>query len=284
VKRRAPKRKLRVTADDFGFVPGVTDGILEAHKIGIVTHTSLMAGGLDFERAVVLSRENPGLGVGIHLTLTWGNPLSPPASIPSLMGDGEKFAPLPLVLKRFLGGRLNKGEVAREWKNQIERVFRAGLFPTHLDSHHHLHLLPGLLAVAFQLAGEYRVPWLRRPRESFRHHFHLREALLKRIVLGMLTLRPWPLPTSDAFRGLTLQGQRDYLYRLKEILPSLPGGNTELMVHPGRADTLLEKEDTYVWEREIELQGLCDPGVKQLLKDLEIELDRPDSDFRKESL
>ena len=68
------KRRLRVTADDFGFTPGVTDGILEAHEKGIVTHTSIMAGGLDFDRAVALSRKRPGLGVGVHLTLTWGKP------------------------------------------------------------------------------------------------------------------------------------------------------------------------------------------------------------------
>jgi predicted glycoside hydrolase/deacetylase ChbG (UPF0249 family) len=66
----APKRKLRVTADDFGFTPGVTDGIFEAHEQGIVTHTSLMAGGLDFDRAVSLSRKTPTLSVGLHLTLT----------------------------------------------------------------------------------------------------------------------------------------------------------------------------------------------------------------------
>jgi predicted glycoside hydrolase/deacetylase ChbG (UPF0249 family) len=276
MKAPSSTRKLRVTADDFGFTPGVTDGILETYESGIVTHTSIMAGGLDFERAVALSREKPGLGVGIHLTLTWGKPLSLPASIPSLMGNGEKFAPLNLTLKRYLSGGLKKREVAREWRNQIEKVTQAGLFPTHLDSHHHLHLLPGLLALAVQMAQEYGVPWLRRPAESFRKNVHLRDALLKRIVFGILTLGPWPHPSSDAFRGLTLQGQPDYLYRLKEILQSLPGGTTELMVHPGQADALLEKEDTYVWEREIELKGLCDPGVKQFLKDLEIELDRPD--------
>ncbi len=47
------------------------------------------------------------------------------------------------------------------------------------------------------------------------------------------------------------------------------------MVHPGKPDALLEKEDTFVWERAIELKGLCDPVVKRLLKELEIILDRP---------
>jgi len=267
------KRRLRVTADDFGFTPGVTDGIIEAHEKGIVTHTSIMAGGLDFDRAVALSRKMPGLGVGVHLTLTWGTPLSSPSSIPSLVGADGKLVSLGEILKRVLMGRLDPGEVAREWEAQIQQVTRSGIIPTHVDSHHHVHLLPGLFAVASQLAREFGVPWLRRPAEPIGRD--LRSALLKRIVFRILSLRPWPLPTSDAFRGLTLQGKRDFLLRIKEAIQGLTPGNTEFMVHPGKPDTLLEKEDTYVWEREIELKGLCDPGVKRLLKDFRIELDRP---------
>jgi predicted glycoside hydrolase/deacetylase ChbG (UPF0249 family) len=278
------KRRLRVTADDFGFTPGVTDGILEAHEKGIVTHTSIMAGGLDFDRAVILSGKRPGLGVGVHLTLTWGKPLSAPSSIPSLMGADGRLASLGEILKRFLRGRLDRGEVAREWEAQIQRVTRSGISPTHIDSHHHLHLLPGLLPLAAQCAHNYQVPWLRRPAEAVWQGIHSHSALVKRVIFRVLALRPWPLPTSDAFRGLTIQGRRDYAARLTRTIRGLPYGTTEFMVHPGKPDSLLEKEDTFVWEREIELKGLCDPGVKRLLKDLEIELDRPDPGSGEESL
>jgi chitin disaccharide deacetylase len=270
------KRRLRVTADDFGFTPGVTDGILEAHEKGIVTHTSIMAGGLDFDRAVALSRKRPGLGVGIHLTLTWGNPLSSPSSIPSLVGADGKLVSLGELLKRFLMGRLARGEVSGEWEAQIRRVTQAGIIPTHIDSHHHLHLLPGLFPLAAQIARKYKVPWLRRPAEAIWQGRHSRSALVKRVIFRILTLRPWPLSTSDAFLGLTLQGQRDYATRITRALRKLPQGTTEFMVHPGKPDPLLEKEDPLVWEREIELQGLCDPELKRLLGELEIELDRPD--------
>ena len=278
------KRRLRVTADDFGFTPGVTDGILEAHEKGIVTHTSIMAGGLDFDRAVILSGKRPGLGVGVHLTLTWGKPLSAPADIPSLMGADGRLASLGEILKRFLRGRLDRGEVAREWEAQIQRVTRSGISPTHIDSHHHLHILPGLLPLAAQCAHKYRVPWLRRPAEAVWQGLHSHSALVKRIIFRVLALRTWPLPTSDAFRGLTIQGRRDYATRLAGTIRGLPQGTTEFMVHPGKPDSLLEKEDTLVWEREIELKGLCDPGVKRLLKELEIELDRPDAGSGEEPL
>jgi chitin disaccharide deacetylase len=278
------KRRLRVTADDFGFTPGVTDGILEAHEKGIVTHTSIMAGGLDFDRAVTLSRKMPGLGVGVHLTLTWGAPLSPPSKIPSLVGADGKLVSLGEILKRFLMGRLDRGEVAREWEAQIQRVSHSGISPTHLDSHHHLHLLPGLLPLAAQCAHQYHVPWLRRPAEAIWQGVPFHSALVKRIIFRILALRPWPLPPSDAFRGLSIQGRRDYAARLTRTIRGLPQGTTEFMVHPGKPDTLLEKEDTFVWERAFELKGLCDPGVKRLLKDLEIVLDRPVPGSTEESL
>jgi predicted glycoside hydrolase/deacetylase ChbG (UPF0249 family) len=269
------KRRLRVTADDFGFTPGVTDGILEAHEKGIVTHTSIMAGGLDFDRAAVFSRQRPGLGVGVHLTLTWGNPLSSPSSIPGLVGTEGKFVSLGEILKRFLLGRLDRGEVAREWEAQIQRVTRSGISPTHIDSHHHLHLLPGLLPLAAECAHQHHIPWLRRPTEAIWQGLSSHSALVKRVIFRTLALRPWPLPTSDAFRGLTIQGRPDYAARLTRTIRDLPRGTTEFMVHPGKPDSLLEKEDTLVWERERELIGLCDPEVKRLLKDLKIELDRP---------
>lgn len=280
----ATKRRLRVTADDFGFTPGVTDGILEAHEKGIVTHTSLMAGGLDVDRAVALSRKMPGLGVGVHLTLTWGNPLTSPSSIPSLVGADGKLVSLGEFLKRFLMGRLDLGEVAREWEAQIQRVTRFGISPTHIDSHHHLHLLPGLLPLAAQYAHKYDVPWLRRPAEAIWQGIHSPSALPKRVIFRILALRHWPLPTSNAFRGLAIQGRRDYATRLAWTIRGLPRGTTEFMVHPGKADSLLKKEDTFVQEREIELKGLCDPGVRRLLKDLKIELDRPVSGSGEESL
>jgi predicted glycoside hydrolase/deacetylase ChbG (UPF0249 family) len=278
------KRRLRVTADDFGFTPGVTDGILEAHEKGIVTHTSIMAGGLDVDRAVALSRKMPGLRVGVHLTLTWGNPLSSPSSVPSLLGADGKFVSLGEFLKRFLMGRLDRGEVAREWEAQIQRVTRFGISPTHLDSHHHLHLLPGLLPLAAQCAHKYEVPWLRRPAETIWQGLHFPSALPKQVIFRILALRHWPLPTSDAFRGLSIQGRRDYAKLLTRTIRGLPRGTTEFMVHPGKPDTLLEKEDTFIWEREFELKGLCDPGVKRLLKDLNIELDRPVQGSGEESL
>lgn len=267
-------RRLRVTADDFGLTPGVTEGILEAGSKGIVTHASVMAGGLDFDRAIALARDTSDLGIGVHLTLTWGAPQSSPDEVASLVGAGGLFASLPTILGRAMRGRLDRGEIAEEWRAQIEKVQRSGVSPTHLDSHHHIHLIPQCFSVAAGLAKEFGIPWLRRPIEKIPSCFLLSASAVKLLTFKVLCFRHWPAQTSDAFRGLTLQGRRNFAASLEETVRALPEGRTELMVHPANPDALLEQTDPFVHERGVELAALCDPTLKQVLIEEKIELDR----------
>jgi chitin disaccharide deacetylase len=62
-------RQLIVNADDFGLTEQVSRGILDAHRDGIVTSTTLMANGAAFDAAVAMSRQAPRLGIGVHLNL-----------------------------------------------------------------------------------------------------------------------------------------------------------------------------------------------------------------------
>ena len=78
-------RQLIVNADDFGLTEAVSSGILDAHRNGIVTSTTLMANGEAFDAAVAMSRRAPRLGIGVHLNLTSGKPVSPAQRIPSLI-------------------------------------------------------------------------------------------------------------------------------------------------------------------------------------------------------
>ena len=62
-------RHLIVNADDFGACSGVNRGIVEAHRRGIVTSTSLMVERSSAEEAAGLAAGCPELGVGLHATL-----------------------------------------------------------------------------------------------------------------------------------------------------------------------------------------------------------------------
>ena len=99
-------KQLIVNADDFGLTLGVSKGIVDAHKEGIVSSTTLMANGAAFGTAVSISRRTPGLGIGVHLNLTTGKPVSPARSIPTLVDrDGRLHLNPGRLLRRSWRGR-----------------------------------------------------------------------------------------------------------------------------------------------------------------------------------
>ena len=265
-------KKLRINADDFGLTKGVTDGVLYAHLNGIVTHTSIMAQGLDFQRAVQIAKDTPSLGIGCHLNVSWGKPLLPVEEVSTLVSkEGNFFTFGQVTLRSFLR-RIDRKQLVAEWKAQIEKVLNTGLILTHLDSHHHLHLLPTCFQVIKELSQFYQIPYLRKPSEKL----SLSEpSLIKRIIFYVLCMRSWPQPSSDTFFGLSLQETNDYSYSLKKIIGRVPFGLTELMVHPGWIDYDLTREDSMLKSREIELVSLCDPTIKDFLLENKIILDRP---------
>ena len=130
---------LIVNADDFGLSKGQNYGIIEACRRGVVTSTTALVNGEAVEHAAQLSREVPELGVGMHFVLTLGMPLSP---MPGLTRDG--------LLGKWIWelaeqDALPLEEVARELDCQYNRfVDLFGKAPTHIDSHHHVHMIPAI--------------------------------------------------------------------------------------------------------------------------------------------
>ena len=84
--------RLIINADDFGLTPGVNRAIAELHDAGAVTSATLMATGPAFDDAVALALARPSLGIGCHIVLVDGTPVSDPSTIPTLLGpDGRTF-------------------------------------------------------------------------------------------------------------------------------------------------------------------------------------------------
>jgi predicted glycoside hydrolase/deacetylase ChbG (UPF0249 family) len=124
---------LIVNADDFGASSGVNRGIVEAHRRGVVTSTSLMVGMPGSEEAAGLARECPALSLGLHVQLD-GN--RGPAA--DLTDAAACRALLSAQLTRFT--ELMDGP------------------PTHLDSHHHVHTHPELLPLFTETAEARAIP------------------------------------------------------------------------------------------------------------------------------
>lgn len=147
-------KKLIFNADDFGYSYGVNYGIIESHLRGVLTSATLMAGMPAFAHAVSLAKSHPTLGVGVHLTLTCGRPvLDGHKTLVEKNGEFHK-----LFFYKEQETEFDVTEVYDEWKAQIEKVLDAGIHPTHLDSHHHVHIFKNLESVFIRLAKEYSLP------------------------------------------------------------------------------------------------------------------------------
>jgi predicted glycoside hydrolase/deacetylase ChbG (UPF0249 family) len=276
-------RNLIVNADDLGWTEGVNRGIAEAHRNGIVTSASLLANGAAFASAVELARTTPGLGVGVHLNLSDGEPVAPRELVTTLLNDRAELEGKPETLLLRLARRsLPIEEVEFEWDAQIQKVRENGIEPTHLDGHKHVHMLPGLFEVALRLAKKHGIAAIRISHEDSR----LRAALsvggkqngsvvIKQGVQarGLKLLardareqaERLGIAAADYFCGIAQTGEltREGVLRLLEILPE---GTTELMCHPGYVDADLAKSATRLQSsRQTEVQILTDMAIRNIV-------------------
>ena len=274
-------KRLIVNADDFGLHEAVNRGIQAAYLGGIVTSASLMAGGEAFADALRIANALPELGVGVHLTLVGGRPVSPCAEVSSLVdAEGRFYESYPLFLARYLRGAVRRKEIELELAAQIDKVRCAGINPTHLDSHQHLHVMPGISGLVLDLARRFSIRAVRTPAESALFFGSARPApgrVLGRTGLTLLAgfLRQQAayagMRTTEHFFGMLSGGQLDEA-ALQAVLGSLPDGDSEIMTHPGAADNDLTANFPWGYHWGEELQALCSPAVRDRLAERKIRL------------
>jgi hopanoid biosynthesis associated protein HpnK len=262
-------RRLIVNADDFGFTNDVNAGILEAHQHGILTAATLMANGPAFEQAVELARAHRTLDVGCHLVLIGGRPVSRPQ---------QEFPRNVKELMLRLMDRAFRQWIYTELEAQVQRILRAGISPTHLDTHKHTHLAPPVLDALCRVSQRFGIRWVRRPFDlplSGNASFSTRavNTSLRRLRSRFdRKLKAHGCITTDHFAGFQLTGA----FRAGELaalIRALPEGLTEFMCHPGRCTSELRGAPTRLKEsRERELQALMSAEVRQVLEREGIEL------------
>lgn len=254
-------RKLVVNADDFGFTRDVNQGIIEAHREGILTATTIMSVGAAFDDAVRLARENPKLDIGVHLVLVGQPPF--PMTVAQLMQA--------LVLRRI--------QVYEELSAQVKRVLDAGLEPSHLDTHKHTHLLPPVLDAVARISEEFKIPWVRRPFDfPLEPHGIPWQKRAVSSAFGVVRGRFAKVLTrhgcrsTDHFAGFQITGKFDAA-DVSALIRSLPEGSTEFMCHPGICTAELCGTSTRLKEsRESELRALTAPEVQDALRESGVEL------------
>lgn len=204
--------KVIFNADDFGYSRGINYAIADCHELGILTSTTIMANMPGFDHAVSLAKVLPRLGIGVHLTLTCGPALL--KGHQTIVDEQGYFKPLYYFEKE---NPYDTNEIYHEWKAQIEKVMRAGIKPTHLDSHHHVHTLEPIQAIIVKLAREYQLP--------VRNNFKLPED-----VSGVKRFEPF-------FDSVGIDSEEHLEVYLNNLLDDIQAWETvEVMCHPGYLD------------------------------------------------
>jgi chitin disaccharide deacetylase len=252
-------KHLIINSDDYGRTPEISRGIREAHLQGVVTSTTCMMNIPTTANDVAIAlKETPQLGMGVHLVLTMGRPLS---SVVDANGNFFKYTPFIENLPN-----LKLDEVKVEWRLQIERFIKAaGRKPTHLDSHHHSsYFSPELFRTMLELAREYNCA-IRYPFTEIYQEIEEAGKHAADLMMEFNPRRPEIFLSKFYDDGATPEV-------LFNIINNLGNGTSELMCHPGHVDEAFAKESAYNFQRAREFQILTDPSVKQAIQANGIEL------------
>lgn len=249
-----------VTADDLGLTDGVTRGILEAHRRGIVRSASLLVTYPASEAGAAAARGERDLEVGLHFDLVGGVPASDPARVPSLVRPDGRFHRLGAFLTRVMSGRVRPSEIAAELRAQVARARSWGVEAEAWDSHRHVHALPLVARVVGAVARQEGARWIRRVRPA-------------PVWRGP---KAWGLAASSTasepfYRGL---GGNTWYVDLSSWRPrdasavallAAYAGVGEIGAHPGYSDDELRAADGLADRRDADLRLLNDPLLRSVL-------------------
>ncbi|WP_259324163.1 ChbG/HpnK family deacetylase [Mitsuokella multacida] len=271
-------RYIIINADDFGRHAEINRAVEEGLVHGCLRSATVMPGGAAFAGAIDIARRHEELGLGVHFTLVDGHPILPPEEIPSLVGSEGDFLPdHTALLKRYLKGSINLEEVRRELAAQLQKVEATGIPISHVDSHQHMHTLPGIIDIVLDLAARAGIRAVRTPRTPlFAGAFGGLGQLVGRLGLSTLArlaackAHRRGLLTPDNFAGI-VAGEAVSEGELLHLIAHLPQGTTEVMMHPGTKNDVLQEDSGWQHDFEAELAAILSPRVGEALRKAEVE-------------
>jgi hopanoid biosynthesis associated protein HpnK len=283
-------RRLIINADDFGLTSGVNRAIAEAHRAGVVTSATLMANSQAFAEAVDITRSNPELGVGCHVVLVDGEPVSSPETIPTLLSRNGAPQHFRDSLVSFAWsaqrGRVREGEIADEIAAQIGKIQAERLNITHVDSHKHTHIFPAIFKPLLRVARDRGIHAVRNPFGPIKTlayaHLMRRPKLWTRYTeVGILRrfaeefkkqVAAHNMITPDGSFGVVVTGALTQEL-FDAVIGCIPEGTWEFVCHPGYCDPDLNKIKTRLRSsRDTELKILTSDATRVTLKRHGIEL------------
>ncbi len=238
-------KRLIINADDFGLCRAQNYGIVEAFEHGVVSSTTAIVTSPAIEHAAWLAERFPDLPVGLHFMLSWGKPLTPLTSLVNAQGELNKG-----IWHKSEAGELDLAEISGELASQYQRfVAIFGKKPTHIDSHHHVHMLPTIYPLVEAFAKAYDLP-LRIDRGEIARH-------------GLTVTHPQSCDRfDDRFYGAQLT--QNSLLQLLDEASEQGATSLEIMCHPSFIDLEMQGS-SYCQPRLNELAILTDPSLPALI-------------------
>ena len=271
-------KRLAITADDFGLAEDVNDGIIKCFTSGAVTNITLLAVGVAFLHAVRRARENKITKIGVHLTLTGSfKPISRPEEVPTLVSKDSRFPKsYNLFFGKYFANLVKKNEIYEEFKKQILTAKNEGFTIAHIDSHQHIHMVPGILKVVIKLMKEFGIEYVRFPLERMSKKVDTAGLIRQLMLLPVCCMSRKLLDTpgikhNDRFIGYT-RALRLRPEDLTGAISNLEDGLTELGCHPGYFTERVKEQYPWYKNCEKELKVLCDKNFVDEIKKNSIEL------------
>lgn len=216
---------LIVNADDLGATQVVNDAVFELVDQKLVTSATFIANAPDVEEACRRAKDYPGCSFGVHLNVTEYAPLTGPGDLRGLLDDNGNFA-REKIRKVTIDSALSEG-IFQEFSAQIQRLLSLGATVGHIDSHEHVHTLPGVFPIL----------------KKIQKRFNIRKVRISRNIYGLEGTVPLALKLKKAvynaalrhyYRTTTTQGFGDFKSFHANAQPGkLKQKRVEVMVHPG---------------------------------------------------
>jgi hopanoid biosynthesis associated protein HpnK len=274
-------KQLIITSDDFGLSGGVNRAVEQAWRNGLLTVASIMPGAGAFSEAVTIARRNPGLQVGLHLTLVQGKSVLPPTELPGLVDEQGNFSSNPVAAGfRYFFDRGLYCQLKREIEAQINTVLDAGIELSHIDGHLNIHLHPTVLRILAELMPRYGISTFRLSRERLSHNLRFdRERkfgkALESLIFGFLAdharaeLDRLGISYASEVKGVLNSGRMTEGYILN-MVDGLQDGLTEMYFHPGILPDAEISRRMPEYRHQEELAAITSPAVRARLQELQI--------------
>jgi predicted glycoside hydrolase/deacetylase ChbG (UPF0249 family) len=263
------KRYLIVNADDYGYFSSVSKGILDGAGEGVITASGIMANSPELDKYLRLFSKIDTLDAGVHLNLSHGEPLT--ERMRQLLSRWEgrfptKFQMASAILLR----KVAFSAVEEEWRAQIMRCVVGGIKPVFLNSHEHLHMLPGLFEITAKLAKEFGIQHIRHSSPEWEATRDISDWVRNLVLGGTSIMTPNNSRHYRAVRfiGASASGRLSMEYFRRKLPRLKPGQVYELMCHPGHFDPNEIQDPSllayHAWEQELcvlrssEFRELCE--------------------------